>query len=107
MHGTAIGLRVYHAGMSPSLRLFVVVLSLVGCDGGGSTPPTATPGAAYVVERETPFYDSGCGQDRKTDGKLRKGTRFTLVGEREGCWNIKLGSEDEVYIVPDRVAPAQ
>ena len=45
-------------------------------------------------------------EDRKTDGKLKKGTRFTLVSEREGCWNIKLGGEDEVYIVPDRVAPA-
>lgn len=95
--------------MSSSPRVFTVVLlgSLLGCDGGGSTPPTATPGAAYVVQRETAFYDSGCGQDRKTDGKLKKGTRFTLVGEREGCWNIKLASEDEVYIVPDRVAPAE
>ncbi|HEY0136575.1 MAG TPA: hypothetical protein VGB85_20975 [Nannocystis sp.] len=93
--------------MSPSLRLFagLLAVSLVGCAGGG-TPPTATPGAAYVVKRETPFYDSGCAQDRKTDGKLKKGTRFTLVSEREGCWNIKLAGEDEVYIVPDRVAPA-
>jgi uncharacterized protein YgiM (DUF1202 family) len=92
--------------MPSSLRLFAGLFagSLVGCAGGRT--PTAVPGAAYVVERETPFYDSGCAQDRKIDGKLKKGTRFTLVGEREGCWNIKLGGEDEVYIVPDRVAPA-
>ena len=93
--------------MPSSLRFVFGVLALVvACSGGATTPPTATPGAVYVVKRETPFYDSGCIQDRKTDGKLKKGTRFTLVGEREGCWNIKLPSEDEVYIVPDRVAPA-
>jgi hypothetical protein len=68
--------------------------------------PTATPGAAYVVTRETAFYDSGCAQERATDGKLKKGTRFTLVGAGEGCWNVKLESEDEVYIVPNRVAAA-
>ena len=93
--------------MSPSLRcLFGVLALVVACPGGATTPPTATPGAVYVVKRETPFYDSGCAQDRKTDGKLREGTRFTLVSERDGCWNIKLRSEDEVYILPDRVAPA-
>lgn len=89
---------------SPGLG--VVVLMLACPKGQGSTPPTATPGASYVVTRETPFYDSGCKQERPNDGKLARGTRFVLVGEREGCWNVKLEGEDEVYIVPDRVEPA-
>ena len=86
----------------------VVAASLVvACSGGKSTtPPTATPGAAYLVTRETPFYDSGCVQDRPNDGKLRKGIRFVLVGERDGCWNVKLASEDEVYIRPEHIKPA-
>ncbi len=84
------------------------LLAIAGCPKGQeSAAPTATPGASYVVTRETPFYDSGCKQERANDGKLAKGTRFTLVGEREGCWNVKLAGEDEVYIVPDRVAPSQ
>lgn len=88
-------------------RLAAALLLFAACPGGrGTTPPTATEGGAYVISRETPFYDSGCVQDRPNDGKLKKGTRFTLVGERDGCWNVKLGSEDEVYIRPDHVEPA-
>jgi len=94
--------------MSRVLLSLVVLLSIAGCPKGqGSTPPTATPGASYVITKETPFYDGGCKQEKPNDGKLAKGTKFTLVGEREGCWNVKLEGEDEVYIVPDRVAPAE
>ncbi len=82
-----------------------VLGATAGCAGRGPAP-TATPGAAYVTTGETAFYDSGCAQERATDGKLKTGTRFTLVGAAEGCWNVKLDGEDEVYIVPDRVAAA-
>lgn len=81
-------------------------LGLLAACPKGQAPP-ATPGATYVVTRETAFHDSGCALEEGTGGKLKKGTRFTLVGEREGCWNVKLESEDEVYIVPDRVARAE
>ena len=46
-------------------------------------------------------------QARANDGKLKKGTRFTLVGVDGSCWNVKLDDEDEVYIQPGSVAPAR
>ena len=88
--------------------LSLLSLAILACSKGqASTPPDATPGAAYVVTRETVFYDSGCAQGRAGDGKLKKRTKFTLVGAADGCWNIKLGGEDEVYIRPDHVAPQE
>ncbi len=75
----------------------------VGCDKGSTTPPEARTGGRYVVTKETPFYDSGCQQARPNDGKLKKNTRFTLVGDAGGCWNIKLADEDETYIQPTNV----
>lgn len=87
-------------------RLPVLLLLLVACDSGNTTPPDAKVGGKYVVTKETLFYDSGCSQDRKADGKLKKKTKFTLVKADDGCWNVKLESEDEVYIVPNRVATA-
>jgi hypothetical protein len=87
-------------------RAVVLSIVLAACD-KGTTPPEAKVGGKYTVTRETPFYDSGCAQDRLGDGKIKKGTRFTLVQARDGCWNIKLDDEDEVYILPERVAPAQ
>ena len=80
----------------------VIAFASIGCD-KATTPPDAVTGAAYRLTRETPFYDSGCAQDRLADGKLRPNTRFTLVAAREGCWTIKLEDEDETYIVPSHV----
>ncbi len=71
-----------------------------------SSAAAANPGDAFVVTRETPFYDSGCAQGRPNDGKLAKGTRFTVVGVSGNCWNVKLADEDETYIQADNVAPA-
>lgn len=90
-------------------RLIVFTLStLTACARGQPTAaPEAKPGDAFVVTRDTPFYDSGCAQARANDGKLKKGTRFTLVGVDGSCWNVKLGDEDEVYIQPGSVAPAR
>ena len=87
-------------------RLFVGLMLLAACD-QNTTPPDAKVGGKYMVTKETVFYDSGCAQDRKADGKLKKKTKFTLVTATEGCWNVKLDSEDEVYIVPSRVASAE
>ncbi len=77
----------------------------VACDRGQGTTPPATPGAAYVTKAETVFFDGGCAQD-KASGKLKKGTRFTLVASTSECWNIRLEDEDDVYIVPEKIAPA-
>ncbi|MDC0672217.1 hypothetical protein [Nannocystis radixulma] len=85
-----------------SLLVPVIVIAAVGCD-RSTTPPDANIGGTYLVTRETPFFDSGCDQDRLGDGKLRKNTRFTLVAARSDCWTIKLDDEDETYIVPTRV----
>jgi hypothetical protein len=81
----------------------LVFLLVVACDDKNTTPPDAKPGAKYTVTKETVFHDSGC-SDGLGDGKLKKGTKFTLVKAVEGCWNIKLEDEDEVWIVPGRVA---
>lgn len=86
-----------------SLLLSVIVIASVGCEKSSTTPPDATVGGAYRITRETPFFDSGCEQDRKADGKLRKHSRFTLVAARADCWTIKLEDEDETYIVPTHV----
>lgn len=96
-----------------------LLLSLAACAKGQATsstspssasaPPQAAqarPGDAFVVTRDTPFYDSGCAQSRPNDGKLTKGTRFTVVGVNGNCWNVKLADEDETYIQADNVAPA-
>ena len=88
-----------------------LLLSIAACAKGQATSspssaPTANPGDAFVVTRETPFYDSGCAQGRPNDGKLAKGTRFTVVGVSGNCWNVKLADEDETYIQADNVAPA-
>ena len=80
----------------------VIAIASGGCD-KPTTPPEANVGAAYRLTRETPFYDSGCAQDRLGDGKLRPNTRFTLVAARPGCWTIKLEDEDETYIEPSHV----
>ncbi|HEY8378452.1 MAG TPA: hypothetical protein VIK91_18275 [Nannocystis sp.] len=80
----------------------VIVIASPACD-RETTPPEPRPGATYRTTRETPFYDSGCAQERLPDGKLRKNTTFILVGERDGCWNVKLSDEDEVYIRPTNV----
>lgn len=85
------------------LALSFSTLALVGCDKGSTTPPDAAEGARYVVTRETPFFDGGCAQEGPNNGKLKKGTPFTLVGEREGCWNVRLDDEDETYIRPTHV----
>lgn len=91
--------------MSP--RAAVALLLLTACSKGQAThPPAVTPGASFIVTRDTPFYDSGCAQARPNDGKLKKRTKFTLVGATGSCWNVKLEDEDEVYIQPDNVAPA-
>jgi hypothetical protein len=89
-----------------------LLIWMTACDKGQATTTTTTPaeakpGDVYLVTRETPFYDSGCAQARPNDGKLAKGTRFTLVGKNGSCWNVKLGDEDETYIQPDNVAPAR
>lgn len=86
-----------------SLFLPVIVIASVACD-KSTSPPDANVGGTYSVTRETPFFDSGCDQDRLGDGKLKKKTRFTLVAAREGCWTIKLDDEDETYIRPTHVA---
>ncbi len=89
-------------------RVALSLLIFTACDKGQATaPPEAKPGDAFVVTRDTPFYDSGCAQARRNDGKLTKGTKFTLVGTSGNCWNVKLGDEDETYIQPENVAPAQ
>lgn len=82
-----------------SLLLPVIVLAGAGCE-KSTRPPDANVGGSYRVTRETPFFDSGCEQDRLADGKLRPKTRFTLVAARANCWTIKLDDEDETYIVP-------
>lgn len=85
----------------------MLILTATACaKGQGTTPPDAKPGDAFVVTRDTLFYDSGCAQSRPNDGKLEKGTRFTVVAVSGSCWNVKLADEDEVYIQPDNVAPA-
>lgn len=94
-----------------------LLLSIAACAKGQATSspassaspasgPEARPGDAFIVTRDTPFYDSGCAQGRPNDGKLTKGTRFTVVGVSGNCWNVKLADEDETYIQPDNVAPA-
>ncbi|MBA3546153.1 MAG: hypothetical protein H0T76_06710 [Nannocystis sp.] len=90
------------------LRLAAITLLFVtACAKGQATaPPEAKPGDTFVVTRDTLFYDSGCAQARPNDGKLAKGTRFTLVAANGNCWNVKLADEDEVYIQPTDVAPA-
>ncbi|WAS91554.1 hypothetical protein [Nannocystis punicea] len=85
-----------------SLLVLVFAVAAVACD-KSTTPPDANVGGTYLVTRETPYFDSGCGQDRLGDGKLRAKTRFTLVAARPGCWTIKLDDEDETYIVPTHV----
>jgi len=94
--------------MSPrvALVLSTALVLAVACDQKSSSPPAARPGEAFVVTRDTEFYDSGCAQGRANDGKLKKGTRFTLVGASGSCWNVRLADEDEVYIQPANVAPA-
>lgn len=90
------------------LMVLVLWVGVGGCD-SGTTPPSEKVGGKYVIKKDTTFYDSGCAQDRlggKGDGKLVKGTKFTLVQAKDGCWNIRLEDEDEVYIVPERVAAA-
>lgn len=89
-----------------SLLVPVLAVAAVACD-KSTTPPDANVGGTYVVTRETPFFDSGCEQDRLGDGKLRKKTRFTLVAARPGCWTIKLEDEDETYIVPTQHVRAE
>jgi hypothetical protein len=88
-------------------RVPVALLLLAACPKSSTSPPEARVDGSYVVTRETPFYDSGCSQDRANDGKLRKGTKFTLIDARDGCWHVRTADEDDVYIRPDRVAPAQ
>lgn len=78
-----------------------LLLSLGACDKGGPVEPRVD--GRYYVARDTPFFDSGCAQDRLPDGKLKKKTRFTLLSTQGQCWNIKLDDEDEVYIHPDHV----
>lgn len=78
-----------------------LLLSLGACDKGGPVEPRVD--GRYLVARDTPFFDSGCAQDRLPDGKLKKKTRFTLLSIQGECWNIKLDDEDEVYIHPDHV----
>lgn len=78
-------------------------LGASACDKGaeGSAPP-ASKGARYTLIRgELPFFDSGCEQERRPDGKLKKGARFTLVQERDGCWLITLEDEVDTYIRPN------
>jgi hypothetical protein len=91
------------AAIALSALPVALIVLLAACD-KGTTPPDANVGGKYTVTKETVFFDSGC--TNAGGGKLKKGTRFTLVQERDGCWNIKLDDEDEVYIRPDRVAPA-
>lgn len=87
------------------LALVSTILSLApaACDKGGATSaPAASPGARYFVySGEVPFYDSGCAQERKPDGKLKKGMKFTLVSAEDGCWLITLEDEVDTYIVPN------
>lgn len=91
-----------------SLLLFIAGLGFMACANsqGPANPKEAKPGDTFIVTRDTAFYDSGCAQARPNDGKLEKGTRFTLVGISGNCWNVKLGDEDEVYIQPEHVTPA-
>lgn len=100
------GPRSYNAAMSP--RVAAVLLLLTACPKGQeTTPPEARPGDTFIVTRDTPFYDSGCAQSRPNDGKLKKRTKFTLVGAAGSCWNVKLEDEDETYIQADSVEPAK
>lgn len=94
--------RVALSLLIPGLLIFTACAK----DQATATPPAAKPGDAFIVTRETPFYDSGCAQARPNDGKLQKGTRFTLVGTSGNCWNVKLDDEDETYIQPGNVMPA-
>lgn len=86
---------------SLGVALMLVVAS-GACDSGETRPPpAANPGATYLVRRgDVPFCDSGCGQERKPDGKLTKGMRFTLVSVKEGCWLVTLEDEVDTYIRP-------
>lgn len=92
--------------MSPRAPLLALLasLSLVACD-RGKGPVEPKVNGRYVVTGDTPFYDSGCQQERLPDGKLKKKTAFTLLSINGSCWNIKLDDEDEIYIQPDRVRP--
>lgn len=57
--------------------------------------------------RHDPRAGLGRERSRPNDGKLAKGTRFTLVGASGSCWNVRLGDEDETYIQAEHVAPAR
>ena len=85
------------------LASILLALAPAACDKGGATAaPAASPGGKYFIySGEVPFYDSGCAQDRKPDGKLKKGMKFTLVSADNGCWLITLEDEVDTYIVPD------
>ncbi|MEZ4450602.1 MAG: hypothetical protein R3B09_14065 [Nannocystaceae bacterium] len=72
------------------------------CDKGETAAPSASPGGRYFVySGELPFYDSGCGQDRKPDGKLKKGMKFTLVSADGSCWLVTLEDEVDTYVLAD------
>jgi len=75
---------------------------IAACDPGSSRPPEGVVGAKYtLIEGELPFYDSGCSQDRKPDGKLVAGTLFRLVADDDGCWLVTLEDEVDTYVRPN------
>jgi hypothetical protein len=87
--------------MRPLARLLALSVGLA-CAGCDRPPPTAVPGAKYtLIHGEIPFYDSGCSQERKPDGKIGEGTAFFLVEENDGCWLITLMDEVDTYIRPN------
>ena len=84
--------------------LLVVTMVAAACDRGMHTDaPAASIGAKYtLIEGELPFYDSGCSQERKPDGKLVTGTVFRLVEVNDGCWLVTLEDEVDTYLLPNR-----
>ncbi len=87
------------------LLLVATVVTAVGsaCDRDtASQVPEPSVGAKYtLIAGELPFYDSGCNQDRKPDGKLTAGTLFHLVAADDGCWLVTLEDEVDTYVRPN------
>ena len=85
------------------LVLTVVVTVASACDRDQSSQiPEPSIGAKYtLIAGELPFYDSGCNQDRKPDGKLVTGTLFRLVAADDGCWLVTLEDEVDTYVRPN------
>lgn len=82
--------------------LLCVAPALACAQAASSRLPEPVVGSKYtLIDGELPFYDSGCSQERKPDGKLVSGTWFVLVEERDGCWLVTLPDEVDTYVRPN------